>query len=85
MVSHQLIFCKWGSTNTKPPFVPNDAFTLLNGKAVGEPDFAVMKNDDVTMAVQVISPGSEHQPATLQLLARLVSIWSRLPDCGDRT
>jgi hypothetical protein len=44
-----------------------------------------MKNDDVTTVMRVISPGLEHQPATLQLIAWLVSIWSRLLDYGDRT
>jgi hypothetical protein len=40
-----------------------------NDKIEGDPQFAVMQNDDVTTAVEVVSPGTETQPARLQLLA----------------
>ncbi len=69
MVARQLIFYKWGSITAKPPFEYHHALSELNDKIVGDPNFAIVKNDEVTTAVTVVSPGSESQPAKLQLLA----------------
>jgi hypothetical protein len=69
MVARQLVFYRWLSINAKPPFEYHHALAELNDKVVGDPNFAVMKHDEVTTAVTVVSPGSERQPAKLQLLA----------------
>jgi hypothetical protein len=69
MVARQLVFYRWLSINAKPPFEPHRALSELNDKVVGDPGFAVMEHDEVTTAVTVVSPGTEHQPAKLQLLA----------------
>ena len=69
MVRRQLVFYRWGSINTRPPFGYYHALTELNDKIAGDPSFAVMKHEEVTTAVTVVSPGTEHQPAKLQLLA----------------
>jgi hypothetical protein len=69
MVVRQLVFYRWDSINTKPPFEPHRALTELHDKIAGDLAFAILSNDDVTTAVNVISPGSEHDPAKLQLLA----------------
>jgi hypothetical protein len=69
MVQRQLVFYKWDSINTKSLFEPHHALTELHDKISGDPDFAVMEHDEVTTAVAVVSPGSEHTPTKLQLLA----------------
>jgi hypothetical protein len=69
MVSRRLVFYKWTSVNTKPPFEYHHALTELDEKVAGDPSFAVVKTDEVATAVKVASPGTEHQPAKLQLLA----------------
>jgi hypothetical protein len=69
MVARQLVFYRWGSINAKPPFEYHRALTELNDKVEGDPNFAIVKNDEVTTAVTVVSPGTEHQPAKLHLLA----------------
>ena len=69
MVARQLVFYGWSSINTKPPFEYHHALSELNDKITGDADFAVMTNDEVTTAVTVVSPGTEQQPAKLQLLA----------------
>jgi hypothetical protein len=69
MVARQLVFYKWGSINAKPPFEYHHALTELNDKVVGDPNFAIMKHDEVTTAMAVVSAGTERQPAKLQLLA----------------
>jgi hypothetical protein len=69
MVARQLVFYRWGSINTKPPFEYHHALTELNDKVTGDPNFAIVKGDEVTTAVTVVAPGTERQPAKLQLLA----------------
>ena len=69
MVSRQLVYYTYGSINTKPPFDYPQALTELRDKIQVDPDFAVVKNNDVTTAVTVMSPGSKTTPAQLQLLA----------------
>jgi hypothetical protein len=69
MVVRQLVFYKWDSVNTKSAFEPHRALAELRDKIMGDPAFAILSNDDVTTAVKVISPGSERDPAKLQLLA----------------
>ena len=69
MVARQLVFYRWTSINAKPPFEYHHALTELNDKVTGDPNFAIMKHDEVTTAVTVVSPGTEHQPAKLLLLA----------------
>jgi hypothetical protein len=69
MISRQIVYYAWGSVNTRPPFVPHDACGRLLAEIEADPDFAVMKHDDVTTAVTVVAAGSEHQPTKLELLA----------------
>jgi hypothetical protein len=69
MVPRQLVFYKWSSVNTKPPFEYHHALKELHDKIEGDPQFAVMQNDDVTTAVEVVSSGTEARPGKLQLLA----------------
>jgi hypothetical protein len=69
MVARQLVFYKWSHVNAKPAFEYHHALTELGDKIVGDPQFAVMKNDEVTTAADVLSPGTETQPGKLQLLA----------------
>ena len=69
MVVRQLVFYRWSSINTKPPFEYHHALTELNDKIAGDADFAVMANDEVTTALTVVASGTERQPAKLQLLA----------------
>src|SRR5690348_8321526 len=69
MVVRRLVFYKWSSINTKPRFEYHHALTELSDKIAGDANFAVMANDEVTTAVTVVTAGTEHQPAKLQLLA----------------
>ena len=55
MVSRQLVYYTYGSINTKPPFDYPQALTELRDKIQVDPDFAVVKNNDVTTAVKVIA------------------------------
>jgi hypothetical protein len=65
----RLIFYKWESIATKPPFEPTRALTELHDKIAGDPNFAILSSDDVTTGVNIVSSGSEHEPVKLQLLA----------------
>ncbi|HUY47168.1 MAG TPA: hypothetical protein VMV92_15785 [Streptosporangiaceae bacterium] len=69
MVVRQLVFSRWCSLNAKPPFAYDQAFGELGAKIAGDPDFAIVENDDVTTAVTVVAAGSPTEPAKLQLLA----------------
>jgi hypothetical protein len=69
MVARQLVFYKWSSVNAKPAFEHHHALAELRDKIEGDPRFAVVQNDDVTTAVEVVSSGTETQPGKLQLLA----------------
>ena len=69
MVARQLVFYRWSSMDTKPPFLPHEAFGELGNKIGGDPAFAVIENDDVTTAVTVVAAGSPTDPAKIQLLA----------------
>lgn len=69
MVARQLVFYKWSNANGKPAFEYHHALAELRDKIEGDPQFAVVQNDDVTTAVEGVSPGTETSPARLQLLA----------------
>lgn len=69
MVARQLVFYKWSNVNAKPAFEHHHALTELRNKIEGDPQFAVVQNDEVTTAVEIMSPGTETAPAKLQLLA----------------
>src|ERR1022692_4623305 len=69
MVARQLVFYKWLSLNAKPPFAYDQALSELGDKIEGDPDFAVVENEEVTTAVTVVAAGSPSEPAKLQLLA----------------
>lgn len=69
MVARQLVFYKWSDVNAKSAFQPHRAVMELRDKIAGDAQFAVLQNDEVTTAVEVVSPGTEIQPAKLQLLA----------------
>src|SRR3984957_9619703 len=69
MVVRQLVFYKWSSVNAKPAFEYHQGLAELSDKIVGDPQFAVVQNDEVTTAVEVVSPGTAVLPAKLQLLA----------------
>lgn len=69
MVNRRLVFYKWTSVDTKPPFLCQQAFGDLEGKIKADPAFAVMDKNDVTTAVMVMAPGSDTDPAKIQLLA----------------
>lgn len=69
MVARQLVYYKYGSINTKPPFDYPSSLTELRDKADIDPNFALVENQDITTAVTIMSPGSKTEPATLQLLA----------------
>src|ERR1700722_6139999 len=69
MVVRQLVFYKWSSVNAKPAFEYHQALAELSDKIVGDPQFAVVQNDEATTAVEVVSPGTAVLPAKLQLLA----------------
>ena len=57
------------SLNAKPPFVYDQALSELGDKIAGDPNFAIMENDEVTTAVTVVAPGSATKPGKVQLLA----------------
>lgn len=69
MVARQLVFYKWSDVNAKSAFQHHRALTELRDKIAGDAQFAVLQNDEVTTAVDVVSPGTDTQPARLQLLA----------------
>jgi hypothetical protein len=69
MVSRQFVFYRWSSIDGKPPFEHYHALAELRDKIDGDPNFAIMHNNDVATAVTVASPGSEHLPGKLLLLA----------------
>jgi hypothetical protein len=69
MVARQLIFYKWSNVSGKPAFEYHHALAELRDKIAGDPQFAVMQNNEVTTAVDVATPGTETLPAHLQLLA----------------
>jgi hypothetical protein len=69
MVARQLVFYKWSDVNAKSAFQHHRALNELRDKIEGNAQFAVLQNDEVTTAVEVVSPGTETQPARLQLLA----------------
>jgi hypothetical protein len=69
VVSRKLVFSRWDSLDTKPPFLYPQAFGDLHGKIEADPDSAVLEKNDATTAVNVIAAGSETEPAKIQLLA----------------
>jgi hypothetical protein len=69
MVARQLVFYKWSNVSGKPTFEYHEALAELRDKIEGDPQFAVLQNNEVTTAVEVMSPGTETLPAELQLLA----------------
>lgn len=69
MVVRQLVFYRWSSVDAKPAFEHHQALAELSDKIAGDPQFAVVQNDEVTTALEVVSPGTAVLPAKLQLLA----------------
>jgi hypothetical protein len=69
VISRYLVFSRWSSINAKPPFEHYHALEELHHKVEGDPEFAIVTNDDVTTAVTIVSPGTQTTPAKLQLLA----------------
>ncbi len=69
MVTRQLVFYRWISLDKKPEFVYHEALTELADKIGGDPNFAVVENEEVTTAVAVVTPGSSTEPGKAQLLA----------------
>jgi hypothetical protein len=69
MVARQLVFYRWCSVEGRPPFHYYEALQELDKKIEVDPDFAVVENNDVTTALEVIAPGSESEPGKAQLLA----------------
>lgn len=69
MITRSLVFYRWQSENTRAEFVPHEVATRLAAETVHDPEFAVLRGQDVTTAVTVVDPGSKDRPTRLQLMA----------------
>ncbi len=69
MIKRQLAFYRWNSIDSQAEFVPEATFGVLQDKTAGDPEFAVMKHEEITTAVTVMNAGSTTEPSELQLLA----------------
>jgi len=69
MIKRQLVFYRWNSIDTQAVFVPDAVFGLLRDKTAGDPEFAVMKHEEITTTITVMNAGSATEPSRLQLLA----------------
>jgi hypothetical protein len=64
-----LVFYRWQSESTRAEFRPHEVATRLAAETVSDPEFAVLKGQEVTTAINIIDVGSADRPTKLQLLA----------------
>ncbi|HEY1211991.1 MAG TPA: DUF6731 family protein [Bryobacteraceae bacterium] len=67
MLTRRLLFSCWSSVSGKPEYKHGVTLGLLLAKVKDDPNFAVIDDDGVTTAVEVVDAGSDQSVANLKL------------------
>src|SRR6185312_691383 len=69
MLSRRLFFSRWSPVANKVEFQPWTALSQLEAKIKSAPDFAIIEDDGIITAIEVIDIGSTQTAANLRLLS----------------